>query len=147
MKLDKSFLRSKLAQRIFLMFVACALLPIAGLFMLSFTQVTKQLYQQSHKRLKSLPEIPTVIELGLGEEAIFYNWTGLLAPKDTPIFVVEKLRKTMEEVCKDPKFIESIEKLGGEVHHMSGPEHLKHYEREKVKVRGLYKELLEKKAE
>jgi putative nucleotidyltransferase with HDIG domain len=52
MKIDRSFFRSKLAQRIFLMFVTCALLPIAGLFILSFTQVTKQLYQQSHKRLK-----------------------------------------------------------------------------------------------
>jgi len=52
MKMNKSFFRSKLAQRIFLMFVACALLPIAGLFILSFTQVNQQLYQQSHKRLK-----------------------------------------------------------------------------------------------
>jgi putative nucleotidyltransferase with HDIG domain len=52
MKINKSFFRSKLGQRIFLMFVACALLPIAGLFILSFTQVNKQLYQQSHKRLK-----------------------------------------------------------------------------------------------
>ena len=52
MKIDKSLFRSKLAQRIFLMFVACALLPIVGLFFLSFTQVTKQLYYQSHKRLK-----------------------------------------------------------------------------------------------
>jgi putative nucleotidyltransferase with HDIG domain len=52
MKIDKSLFRSKLAQRIFLMFVACALLPIVGLFILSFTQVTKQLYYQSHIRLR-----------------------------------------------------------------------------------------------
>jgi putative nucleotidyltransferase with HDIG domain len=52
MKINRSFFRSKLGQRIFLMFVACALLPIAGLFILSFTQVNKQLYEQSHKRLK-----------------------------------------------------------------------------------------------
>ena len=52
MKINKSFFRSKLGQRIFLMFVACALLPIAGLFILSFTQVNQQLYEQSHKRLK-----------------------------------------------------------------------------------------------
>jgi putative nucleotidyltransferase with HDIG domain len=52
MQINRSFFRSKLGQRIFLMFVACALLPIAGLFILSFTQVNKQLYQQSHKRLK-----------------------------------------------------------------------------------------------
>ena len=48
MKMKKSFFSSKLGQRIFLMFVACALLPIAGLFILSYAQVNKQLYDQSH---------------------------------------------------------------------------------------------------
>ncbi|MCK4988811.1 MAG: hypothetical protein KAS40_24920, partial [Desulfobacterales bacterium] len=52
MKIEKSFFQSKLARRIFLMFVACALLPIAGLFILSFNQVTAQLNAQSHKRLQ-----------------------------------------------------------------------------------------------
>jgi HD-GYP domain-containing protein (c-di-GMP phosphodiesterase class II) len=52
MKTDKSFLHSKLARRIFFMFVTCALLPIAGLFILSYNQVTAQLSSQNHKRLK-----------------------------------------------------------------------------------------------
>lgn len=52
MKLEKAFFQSKLARRIFFMFVACALLPIAGLFILSFNQVTAQLKEQSHKRLQ-----------------------------------------------------------------------------------------------
>ena len=52
MKIDKSFLHSKLARRIFFMFVTCALLPIAGLFILSYNQVTAQLNSQNHKRLK-----------------------------------------------------------------------------------------------
>ena len=52
MKIDKSFLHSKLARRIFLMFVTCTLLPIAGLFILSYKQVTTQLNSQNHKRLK-----------------------------------------------------------------------------------------------
>jgi len=52
MKIDTSFLHSKLARRIFVMFVTCALLPIAGLFILSYKQVTSQLNTQSHKRLK-----------------------------------------------------------------------------------------------
>jgi HD-GYP domain-containing protein (c-di-GMP phosphodiesterase class II) len=52
MKIDTSFLHGKLARRIFFMFVACALLPIAGLFILSYNQVTDQLIEQNHKRLK-----------------------------------------------------------------------------------------------
>ena len=51
MRIDTSFLHSKLARRIFLMFVTCALLPIGGLFLLSYSQVTEQLNAQSHKRL------------------------------------------------------------------------------------------------
>ena len=52
MKIDTSFLHGKLARRIFFMFVACALLPIAGLFILSYNQVTAQLNTQNHKRLR-----------------------------------------------------------------------------------------------
>jgi putative nucleotidyltransferase with HDIG domain len=50
-QLKWSFFRSKLARRIFLMFVACALLPIAALFVLSFRQVTRQLDIQNQKHL------------------------------------------------------------------------------------------------
>jgi putative nucleotidyltransferase with HDIG domain len=50
-QLKWSFFRSKLARRIFLMFVACTLLPIAALFVLSFRQVTRQLDIQNQKHL------------------------------------------------------------------------------------------------
>jgi putative nucleotidyltransferase with HDIG domain len=52
MKIDTSFLQGKLARRIFFMFVACALLPVAGLFILSYNQVNGHLMAQNHKRLK-----------------------------------------------------------------------------------------------
>jgi putative nucleotidyltransferase with HDIG domain len=51
MKIDSTFLRSKVARRIFLLFVLCALLPIGALAILSFTHVTKQLTEQSQRRL------------------------------------------------------------------------------------------------
>ena len=51
MKLEKIFLRSKVARRIFMLFIICALLPISVLAILSFSQVTKQLYEQSQDRL------------------------------------------------------------------------------------------------
>jgi putative nucleotidyltransferase with HDIG domain len=52
MKLEATFLRSKVAIRIFVLFICCALLPIAALAILSFSQVTKQLSEQTQKRLK-----------------------------------------------------------------------------------------------
>lgn len=51
MRWDRTFLRSKVARRITLLFVLCALLPIVILAVLSFTQVTRHLNQQSQIRL------------------------------------------------------------------------------------------------
>lgn len=51
MKIEMTFLRSRVARRIFLLFVVCAIAPIAGLAILSFHQVTKQLDEQGKTRL------------------------------------------------------------------------------------------------
>ncbi|MCK4794954.1 MAG: HD domain-containing protein [Desulfobacteraceae bacterium] len=51
MKIELTFLRSKVARRIFGLFIFCALVPILALAFISFTQVTEQLHSQSQKRL------------------------------------------------------------------------------------------------
>jgi HAMP domain-containing protein len=51
MKFDITFLRSKVARRIFMLFVCCAMIPITALAILSFTHVTNQLNEQSRRRL------------------------------------------------------------------------------------------------
>lgn len=51
MKFDATFLRSKVARRISILFICCALLPIAALALISFSHVTKQLNKQSQRRL------------------------------------------------------------------------------------------------
>jgi len=51
MKLELTFLRSKVAQRIFFLFVSCALLPIAVLAVISLTWVPKELQKQSLERI------------------------------------------------------------------------------------------------
>ena len=52
MKIEPRFLRSKVGRRILLLFILCALLPIGGLAVVSFTQVTNQLTEQSRQRLR-----------------------------------------------------------------------------------------------
>jgi len=52
MKFDKKIFRSKIARRIFILFVSCALFPILCLSIISFIRVTKQLNEQSYKLLK-----------------------------------------------------------------------------------------------
>jgi putative nucleotidyltransferase with HDIG domain len=52
MKLHMTFLQSRLARRILMLFVSCALLPILALSWQSFSHVTSELREQSHRRLQ-----------------------------------------------------------------------------------------------
>ncbi len=68
MKLEWTFLRSKVARRIFLLFVLCALLPIAALAIVSFGHVTQELNRQSQKRLHQASK---AVALGIYERLLF----------------------------------------------------------------------------
>ncbi len=52
MKIEKTFLHSKLARRIFWLFVLCALIPITVLAVISLRDVTAQLREQSLRELR-----------------------------------------------------------------------------------------------
>ena len=52
MEFDTNIFSSKIARRIFVLFVSCALLPIFCLSIISYCHVTKQLNKQSYQRLK-----------------------------------------------------------------------------------------------
>jgi len=52
MKFEKTFLRSKVAQRIALLFILCTLIPVVTLAVLSIDHVTKNLREQSLIRLQ-----------------------------------------------------------------------------------------------
>jgi len=73
-----------------------------------------------NKRLKSIPDIPTVKELGIDAE--YYGWVGIMAPKNTPKSIVEKLREVTKKVAEDKSFIDMIEKPGDEVFFLNGDE-------------------------
>jgi putative nucleotidyltransferase with HDIG domain len=51
MRVDGVFLTSKVARRIFALFIVCALVPIVALAVVSFGQVNRQLYEQGQERL------------------------------------------------------------------------------------------------
>ena len=51
-KLDMRMFTSKVARRAFVLFVACALLPVSVLAVISFRQVTAELHEQSERRLR-----------------------------------------------------------------------------------------------
>ncbi|MEJ2656107.1 MAG: HD domain-containing protein [Desulfobacterales bacterium] len=70
MKFDTKIFRSKIARRIFILFVSCALFPILCLSIISFIRVTKQLNEQSCKLLK---QSATGYAYSVFERLIFLN--------------------------------------------------------------------------
>ena len=94
---------------------------------------------QSGRRMKSLPDIPTVKELGIDAE--FYNWVGPLVPKKTPMPIVAKLTEITEKVVKEKQFITAIETPGDEVHYMSGDEATKYWAKESEVVAKMYEQM------
>ncbi len=53
MTIDIAFLRTRVARRIFMLFILCALVPISALTVLSYVQVSGQLKKQSMDRLQN----------------------------------------------------------------------------------------------
>jgi tripartite-type tricarboxylate transporter receptor subunit TctC len=87
---------------------------------------------QSERRIKSLPDIPTVTELGL--DAVYQAWIGILAPKGTPAPIVERLREVTAKIVKEKGFQEALETAGEEVHYMGPDELTKYWEAESAKI-------------
>jgi tripartite-type tricarboxylate transporter receptor subunit TctC len=56
----------------------------------------------TEKRLPSLPDVPTLKELGI--DLVEGSYRGYLAPKGTPKEIVETLASGMEKVSVDPQF-------------------------------------------
>jgi tripartite-type tricarboxylate transporter receptor subunit TctC len=68
----------------------------------------------TEKRIASLPEIPTMIELGL-KDFISDTWNAMAAPPKTPAPIIAKLNSALNETLKMPEMTEQYKKLGLEV--------------------------------
>jgi tripartite-type tricarboxylate transporter receptor subunit TctC len=69
----------------------------------------------------------------------------LLAPRKTPMPIVEKLREVTRKVTEDKSFIDLIENLGDEVHFITGDEMTKILDFESDKRMKLYERLIKEK--
>ncbi len=72
------------------------------------------------KRLASLPEVPTLTELGY--DAVFFQWSGLFAPAGTPEPVLQRLRDAARVAANDPKFVAAMATVDTPVQYMDAPE-------------------------
>lgn len=65
------------------------------------------------KRLKSLPDVPTLKEAGI--DVVVNGWHGLFAPAKTPDAVLDKIDAEMTKAMKDPRWEEALSKDGLEL--------------------------------
>lgn len=64
----------------------------------------------SARRLRSLPEVPTMEEAGF-PGFVITPWFGVLAPKQTPRPIVEKLNRAYNEALADPQVFERLAEM------------------------------------
>jgi tripartite-type tricarboxylate transporter receptor subunit TctC len=67
-------------------------------------------------RSSALPDVPTMIESGIpGFNAGV--WWALLAPKGTPVQVIQRINTEWGKISKDPEVIEAYARLGVNAEH------------------------------
>ncbi len=73
----------------------------------------KALAVTGNKRVKSLPDVPTLKEQGI--DVVVTSWQGLFAPAKTPDAILDKIEKATKEAMKNPKWEEALARDGLEM--------------------------------
>jgi tripartite-type tricarboxylate transporter receptor subunit TctC len=68
----------------------------------------KALAVTGSQRLTSLPDVPTLKELGI--DVVAYGWHGLFAPARTADAILDKVEKDAKQAMKDPKWEAALAK-------------------------------------
>lgn len=75
---------------------------------------------QSAERLPTLPDVPTMKELGYDAE--YYLWAGLFAPVGLPAKIKDKLRDAARQAIADPTFEQTLSTMGTPIQYLDAPE-------------------------
>jgi len=73
----------------------------------------KALAVTGNKRVKSLPDVPTLKEQGI--DVVVTSWHGLFAPAKTPDAILDRIEQQTKAAMKDPKWEEALGKDGLEL--------------------------------
>src|SRR5260370_1770599 len=65
------------------------------------------------KRIKSLPDVPTLNEQGI--DVVVNGWHGLFTPAKTPDAILDKIEKHAKQAMKEPKWAQALAKDGLEL--------------------------------
>ena len=85
-----------------------------------------------NKRLASLPDVPTLKELGIDAE--YFIWAGLLAPRATPPALQQTLRNAVRQTVEDPEFRAAMAKVETPISYLDAPEFQKFWDADAIKL-------------
>ena len=85
-----------------------------------------------NKRLASLPDVPTLKELGIDAE--YFIWAGLLAPRATPPALQQTLRNAVRQTVEDPEFRAAMAKVETPISYLDAPEFQKFWDADAAKL-------------
>ena len=94
----------------------------------------------SSERLKSLPQVPTVIEQGVPNFTSYF-WLGLFAPAGTPPDVVQKLSAALNRVLTNQQIKDRLQQDGTEALVMSQTQFADFFRKEVTQINTLVHEL------
>src|SRR6267142_2639217 len=91
------------------------------------------------KRLASLPEVPTLKEVGINAE--YFIWSGLMAPAGTPPAIQQKLREAVRQAVQDPDFKSAMAKVETPVSYLDAPDFRKFWDEDAKKLAETVKQI------
>jgi len=84
------------------------------------------------KRLASLPDVPTLKELGIDAE--YYIWAGIMVPAGTPAAAQQRLREGVRRAVQDPDFRNAMTKVETPISYLDAPEFQKYWDADAHKL-------------
>jgi len=80
------------------------------------------------QRSKTLPDVPTMKELGY--DVTYYLWVGLFAPKNTPAPILATLTAAIDKAAASPQFNEPLTNIGLEPSYLPAAEFAKFWDQD-----------------
>lgn len=80
----------------------------------------RALAQWGEGRIPTLPEVPSLKELGV--PVSYSQWTGVFVPASTPDAVVSRLREAAKFAASDPRAVQALQSAGTYVQYLDAPE-------------------------
>jgi tripartite-type tricarboxylate transporter receptor subunit TctC len=90
-------------------------------------------------RVPSLPNVPTVKELGYGIE--YYVWVGLFAPKLTPASIVTYLRGVLGRAAHTDQFKNTLANVGLDLAYLDQPDFAKFWDEDAARIEAAVRQI------